>query len=166
MTASHNGTTHHAISTQNWGQSSYKFVDRLTSGDFAITRLDKFVVESSESIEGADTSLSKQQALDRYGVTYKGQKQLIAFRVGAGGLVLTKDGKETSAMSAGFSSDTLNGSFVRIDDWSGQRVTTDNLFDEFKDRTTSGDSGSALFVYDNQKKKMGCSRVIVWRILL
>ncbi|WP_149007835.1 hypothetical protein, partial [Escherichia coli] len=47
VTATHNGTTHHAISTQNWGQSSYKYIDRMTNGDFAVTRLDKFVVETT-----------------------------------------------------------------------------------------------------------------------
>ncbi|MCV5526950.1 hypothetical protein OFN18_33320, partial [Escherichia coli] len=80
----HNGTKHHAVSTQNWGQSSYKFVDRMTSGDFAVTRLDKFVVETTGTTEGADISLSKAQALERYGINYKGKKQLIAFRAGAG----------------------------------------------------------------------------------
>ena len=153
VTASHNNIKHHAISTQNWGQSSYKYVDRMTSDDFAVTRLDKFVVETTGVTEGADTSLSKEQALERYGINYKGKKQLIAFRTGAGGLTFQKDGKLTQASSYSYSPDILNGSFVLIDDWSGGRVTTNNLFDEFKDRTTGGDSGSALFVYDNQDKK-------------
>ncbi|EIO0453526.1 autotransporter outer membrane beta-barrel domain-containing protein, partial [Salmonella enterica] len=153
VTASHNGTKHHAVSTQNWGQSSYKFVDRMTSGDFAVTRLDKFVVETTGTTEGADISLSKAQALERYGINYKGKKQLIAFRAGAGSLTFQKDGRITQASSYSYSPDILNGSFVLIDDWSGGRVTTNNLFDEFKDRPTGGDSGSALFVYDNLAKK-------------
>ena len=153
ITASHNDIKHHAISTQNWGQSSYKYVDRMTSDDFAVTRLDKFVVETTGVTEGADISLSKEQALERYGVNYKGKKQLIAFRAGAGSLTFEKDGKITQASYYSYSPDILNGSFVLIDDWSGGRITTNNLFDEFKDRTTGGDSGSALFVYDSQKQK-------------
>ncbi|HCD5016369.1 TPA: autotransporter outer membrane beta-barrel domain-containing protein, partial [Escherichia coli] len=124
VTASHNGTKHHAVSTQNWGQSSYKFVDRMTSGDFAVTRLDKFVVETTGTTEGADISLSKAQALERYGINYKGKKQLIAFRAGAGSLTFQKDGRITQASSYSYSPDILNGSFVLIDDWSGGRVTT------------------------------------------
>ncbi|MGL9637296.1 ESPR-type extended signal peptide-containing protein, partial [Escherichia coli] len=45
VTASHNGTIHHAVKTQTWGQSDYHYVDRVTKGDFAVQRLDKFVVE-------------------------------------------------------------------------------------------------------------------------
>lgn len=58
VTATHNGTVHHAVSTQNWGQSSYKYVDRMTKGDFAATRLDKFVVETSGVKNSVDFSLS------------------------------------------------------------------------------------------------------------
>ncbi len=47
----------------------------------------------------------------------------------------------------------LNGSFVHIDDWSGWLILTNNQFDEFNNIASQGDSGSALFVYDNQKKK-------------
>ncbi|EHH6605704.1 autotransporter outer membrane beta-barrel domain-containing protein [Escherichia coli] len=153
VTASHNGITHHAISTQNWGQSYYKYVDRMTSADFAVTRLDKFVVETTGVTQSADLSLSKKQALERYGINYKGKKQLIAFRAGAGTLTFQKDGKITPASSYSYSPDILNGSFVLVDDWNGGRITTNNLFDEFKDRPTSGDSGSALFVYDSHNKK-------------
>lgn len=46
----------------------------------------------------------------------------------------------------------LNGSFVHIDDWSGWLILTNNQFDEFNNIASQGDSGSALFVYDNQKK--------------
>lgn len=48
-------------------------MDRMTSGDFAVTRLDKFVVETTGTTEGADISLSKAQALERYGINYKGK---------------------------------------------------------------------------------------------
>lgn len=81
ITATHNTKNHHSVATQNWGNSTYKQTDWNTSHpDFAVSRLDKFVVETRGATEGADISLSKQQALERYGVNYKGEKKLIAFR--------------------------------------------------------------------------------------
>lgn len=77
VTATHNGTAHHAVSTQNWGQSSYKYVDRMTKGDFAVTRLDKFVVETSGVKNSVDFSLNNHDALERYGVDINGEKKLL-----------------------------------------------------------------------------------------
>lgn len=75
VTATHNGTVHHAVSTQNWGQSTYKYVDRMTKGDFAVTRLDKFVVETSGVKNSVDFSLNSHDALERYGVDINGEKK-------------------------------------------------------------------------------------------
>ncbi|EBX3672454.1 hypothetical protein DRU60_24615, partial [Salmonella enterica subsp. enterica serovar Stanley] len=92
VTATHNKTSHQAIATQSWGQTNYKYVDRNTSDDFAVTRLNKYVVETHGIVSGADTSLTKAQALERYGVNFKGEKKLIAFRAGSGYLALQTNG--------------------------------------------------------------------------
>ncbi|CAD5568942.1 serine protease [Escherichia coli] len=47
VTATHSKPAHHAIATQSWGQSNYKYIDRMTKGDFAVARLDKYVVETA-----------------------------------------------------------------------------------------------------------------------
>ncbi|EKP2710135.1 autotransporter outer membrane beta-barrel domain-containing protein, partial [Escherichia coli] len=154
ITATHNTKTHHSVAEQNWGNTTYKQADWHTSHpDFAVSRLDKFVVETRGVTEGADTSLSKQQALERYGINYKGEKKLIAFRAGSGTIGIKKDGKTTPFDEVFYKPEMLNGSFVHIDDWSGWLVLTNNQFDEFNNLATQGDSGSALFVYDNEKKK-------------
>ncbi|HHP3323692.1 TPA: S6 family peptidase [Escherichia coli] len=93
VTATHNGTTHHAIANQDFGQTNYSFINRMSLNDFAVTRVSKFIVEGSGEIEGADLSLSKDKALEKYGVMYKGKKQLIGFRAGVGGLIFDKNGK-------------------------------------------------------------------------
>ncbi|MCG2921473.1 autotransporter outer membrane beta-barrel domain-containing protein, partial [Escherichia coli] len=92
VTASHNGTIHHAIKTQTWGQSDYHYVDRVTKGDFAVQRLDKFVVETAGATEHADFNLSAAEALERYGIEFNGKKQIIGFRVGAGATGVTSYG--------------------------------------------------------------------------
>ncbi len=154
ITATHNTKNHHSVATQNWGNSTYKQTDWNTSHpDFAVSRLDKFVVETRGATEGADISLSKQQALERYGVNYKGEKKLIAFRAGSGVVSVKKNGRITPFNEVSYKPEMLNGSFVHIDDWSGWLILTNNQFDEFNNIASQGDSGSALFVYDNQKKK-------------
>ncbi|MWU56348.1 hypothetical protein GQL88_25410, partial [Escherichia coli] len=57
-TASHNGTTHHAIATQSWGQTDYKAINRMTKGDFAVQRLDKFVVETTGATDSVDFNMN------------------------------------------------------------------------------------------------------------
>ncbi|HFT2971188.1 TPA: S6 family peptidase, partial [Escherichia coli] len=153
VTATHNNISHHSISTQGFGQTNYSYIDRMSKGDFAVTRVDKFIVEGTGDIESADISLSKNEALERYGIMYKGKKQLIGVRAGAGSLIFMKNGKITNNQNASYAPDIRNGSFVLIDGWESELITTNNLFDEFKNRTTVGDSGSSLFVYDNEKNK-------------
>ncbi|EFB3120626.1 autotransporter outer membrane beta-barrel domain-containing protein [Escherichia coli] len=153
VTATHNNISHHSISTQGFGQTNYSYIDRMSKGDFAVTRVNKFIVEGIGDIESADINLSQSEALEKYGVMYKGKKQLIGFRAGAGSLIFEKNGKLTKNQNVSYAPDIRNGSFVLIDGWEGERITTNNLFDEFKNRTTGGDSGSSLFVYDNEKNK-------------
>ncbi|HAO1957736.1 hypothetical protein H5T09_26430 [Escherichia coli] len=153
VTATHNQITHHAIATQSWGQTNYKYVDRNTSNDFAVTRLNKYVVETKGIVSGANTSLTKEQAIERYGINFKGEKKLIAFRAGSGYLALQKSGKTINYKDVSYVPELLNGSFVLVDDWRSGHITTHNLFDEFGNRTTSGDSGSPFLLYDNIEKK-------------
>lgn len=154
ITATHNTKTHHSVAEQNWGNTTYKQADWHTSHpDFAVSRLDKFVVETRGVTEGADTSLSKQQALERYGINYKGEKKLIAFRAGSGTIGIKKDGKTTPFNEVFYKPEMLNGSFVHIDNWDSVYILTNNQFDEFNNLTAKGDSGSSLFIYDNEKKK-------------
>ncbi|EFH6991216.1 autotransporter outer membrane beta-barrel domain-containing protein [Escherichia coli] len=153
VTATHNKTSHHAIATQSWGQTNYKYVDRNTSNDFAVTRLNKYVVETQGIFSGADTSLTKAQALERYGVNFKGEKKLIAFRAGSGYLALQSNGKSINYKDISYIPELLNGSFVLVENWSSGVIQTNNLFDEFGNRTTAGDSGSPFLLYDNIDKK-------------
>lgn len=49
----------------------------MTKGDFAVTRLDKFVVETSGVKNSVDFSLNNHDALERYGVDINGEKKLL-----------------------------------------------------------------------------------------
>lgn len=153
VTATHNKTHHHAIGTQSWGQTNYKYVDRNTSNDFAVTRLNKYVVETQGIVSGANTSLTKAQAIERYGINFKGEKRLIAFRAGSGYLALQTNGKAFNYKDIAYTPELLNGSFVLVEDWTSGHILTHNLFDEFGNLTTSGDSGSPFLLYDNVDKK-------------
>ncbi len=153
VTATHNKTSHHAISTQSWAQTDYKYIDRATSNDFAVTRLNKYVVETQGITSGANTSLTKAQALERYGITFDGEKKLIAFRAGSGYLAFQTNGTTVNYKDIDYSPELLNGSFVLVDNWDSGHILTNNLFDEFGNRTTGGDSGSPFLLYDNVDKK-------------
>lgn len=94
VTATHNGTQHHAITTQSWDQTAYKASNRVSSGDFSVHRLNKFVVETTGVTESADFSLSPEDAMKRYGVNYNGKEQIIGFRAGAGTTSTILNGKQ------------------------------------------------------------------------
>lgn len=78
VTATHNGIQHHAVQSQTWGQTTYNLVDRMTKSgsDFAVQRLNKFVVETTGITEFADFNLNETQALERYGVEFNGKNKL------------------------------------------------------------------------------------------
>ncbi|HBB6388173.1 TPA: autotransporter outer membrane beta-barrel domain-containing protein [Escherichia coli] len=149
VTATHNGTTHHAVSTQNWGQSSYKYVDRETKGDFAVTRLDKFVVETSGVKNSVDFSLNSHDALERYGVDTNGEKKIIGFRVGAG---ITSTIQNGSSYNTGqtYNPLLLSASMFQLN-WDNKRPYNNTT--DFYNETTGGDSGSGFYLYDNVKKE-------------
>ena len=149
VTATHNGTAHHAVSTQNWGQSSYKYVDRMTKGDFAVTRLDKFVVETSGVKNSVDFSLNNHDALERYGVDINGEKKIIGFRVGAGITSTTQNGSSYNTGQA-YNPLLLSASMFQLN-WNNKRPYNNTT--AFYNETTGGDSGSGFYLYDNVKKE-------------
>ena len=145
VTASHNGTIHHAIKTQTWGQSDYHYVDRVTKGDFAVQRLDKFVVETAGATEHADFNLSAAEALERYGIEFNGKKQIIGFRVGAGATGVTSYG-----VGQTYNPLLRSASMFQLN-WNNMYAS--NNTGGFYNEVTGGDSGSGFYLYDNQKKK-------------
>nr|AAC44731.1 EspC [Escherichia coli] len=149
VTATHNGTTHHAISTQNWGQSSYKYIDRMTNGDFAVTRLDKFVVETTGVKNSVDFSLNSHDALERYGVEINGEKKIIGFRVGAGTTYTAQNGNTYSTGQV-YNPLLLSASMFQLN-WDNKRPYNNTT--PFYNETTGGDSGSGFYLYDNVKKE-------------
>lgn len=56
VTATHNGTKHHAVATQSWGQTDYNAINRMVHGDFAVQRLNKYVVETTGVTDYVDFS--------------------------------------------------------------------------------------------------------------
>ncbi|WP_425535249.1 S6 family peptidase [Escherichia coli] len=170
VTATHNGTTHHAISTQNWGQSSYKYIDRMTNGDFAVTRLDKFVVETTGVKNSVDFSLNSHDALERYGVEINGEKKIIGFRVGAGTTYTVQNGNTYSTGQV-YNPLLLSASMFQLN-WDNKRSYNNTT--PFYNETTGGDSGSGFYLYDNVKKEwvmlgtlfgIASSGADVWSIL-
>ncbi|EHX2156126.1 autotransporter outer membrane beta-barrel domain-containing protein, partial [Escherichia coli] len=145
VTASHNGTIHHAIHTQTWGQSDYHYVDRVTKGDFAVQRLDKFVVETAGATEHVDFGLSATEALERYGVEFNGKKQIIGFRVGSGATGVT-----SYRVGQAYNPLLRSASMFQLD-WKSMHAN--NNTGGFHNETTGGDSGSGFYLYDNKNKK-------------
>ncbi|EFA6635782.1 autotransporter outer membrane beta-barrel domain-containing protein [Escherichia coli] len=148
VTATHNSTNHHAISTQSWAQSNYKYVDRMSKGDFAVTRLDKFVVETSGVTDYVNFNLNSAQALERYGVEFNGKKQIIGFRAGAGSTEIVQNGTYNSGQV--YQPELLSASMFHLN-WNNKHVQ--NNVGGFFNETTGGDSGSGFYLYDNVLKK-------------
>ena len=67
--------------------------------------------------------------LERYGITFKGEKKLIAFRAGSGYLAFQSNGKTVNYKDINYSPELLNGSFVLVDNWNSGHILTHNLFD-------------------------------------
>ena len=145
VTASHNGTIHHAVKTQTWGQSDYHYVDRVTKGDFAVQRLDKFVVETAGATEHVDFGLSAAEALERYGIEFNGKKQIIGFRVGSGAT-----GVASYRVGQAYNPLLRSASMFQLD-WGNMRANNDT--GGFHNKSTGGDSGSGSYLYDNKDKK-------------
>lgn len=68
-------------------------------------------------------------------------------------MALQSNGKSINYKDISYIPELLNGSFVLVENWSSGVIQTNNLFDEFGNRTTAGDSGSPFLLYDNIDKK-------------
>lgn len=116
----------------------------MTKGDFAVQRLDKFVVETAGATEHADFNLSAAEALERYGIEFNGKKQIIGFRVGAGATGVTSYG-----VGQAYNPLLRSASMFQLN-WNNMLAT--NNTGGFYNEVTGGDSGSGFYLYDNQRK--------------
>ncbi|HFI1681559.1 TPA: S6 family peptidase, partial [Escherichia coli] len=149
VTAAHYSPEHHGITTQSWGQTLYNKIDRMTAGDFAVSRLNKFVVETTGATDYADVTLSAEQALERYGIEYNGKRQIIGFRVGSGITEVVQDNVKYNTNKT-YVPELLSASMFTVN-WNAKIV--DNDFDGFRNETMNGDSGSGYYIYDNMNQQ-------------
>lgn len=117
----------------------------MTKGDFAVQRLDKFVVETAGATDKVDFSLSSSEALERYGVEFNGKKQIIGFRVGSGATGVTSYG-----VGQAYNPLLRSASMFQLN-WNNMYAS--NNIGGFHNEVTGGDSGSGFYLFDNQKKK-------------
>lgn len=157
ITAAHNRKNGHwqknALEPE-WGKSKYYLQDYMSHDDFAVTRLNKFVVETQGVSSGVDTSLNNQQFLDRYGINYNGKKQVLVYRTGSGYLEITDGKGKKSFKDVAYKPELRGGSIYTLYDWApgNNRTMFTNLM-SFHNETTAGDSGSVALVWDNYDKK-------------
>lgn len=152
VSAAHNikpPVQHHAIYKQIYGNTEYTLVDVRNKGDFAVHRLNKYVVESLGYDESVDFSLTADQALERYGVMYQGKKQIIGYRVGSGDTKVVMNGTIHSTNQQ-YNPSLLAASLFSYK-WGG--TMGDPRITPFYNLTEGGDSGSGYYLYDNIKKK-------------
>ena len=156
ITAQHNklytGHWQQYAGSPEWGASKYEVKDSTAHGDFAITRLNKFVVETQGFTHGVQENLSMNQMLDRYGVEHNGKKHVFVYRAGAGTFELTHDGGKHKEADISYMPELLAGSIFELD-WFGNDKPTAKQWSSFFNVTTSGDSGSGAFVWDNYEKR-------------
>ncbi|EKN2362827.1 autotransporter outer membrane beta-barrel domain-containing protein, partial [Escherichia coli] len=149
VTAAHYSPVHHGITTQSWGQTLYNKIDRMTAGDFAVSRLNKFVVETTGATDYADVTLSAEQALERYGIEYNGKRQIIGLRVGSGITEVVQDNVKYNTNKT-YVPELLSASMFTVN-WNAK--TVDNDFNGFRNETMNGDSGSGYYIYDNVNQR-------------
>ena len=159
VTATHNETkythsngrpSHHAIEYQRWGNTTYKWEGSRRNGDFAVQRLNKFVVETEgfEGVEIPQTQENWHKLHDRYGMVLNGQRKVLIMRIGAGKGTYVQNGKENH-LGFAIEHDALTGTMYLIEKWGAG--WSDKF--PFRNDTTEGDSGSAWIIYDKIEKK-------------
>lgn len=156
LTVRHNNLNGGSILRPQYGHSIYQKVDHMLvdegKADIAYLRYNKFVVETTGYDEGADFSLTNEQALERYGTDYQGKRRILIYRVGNGSVNLS-DGKTTNGFLNAYNRDFQTGGiYESLYQW-GQGHFQDFDKNTFKNQVTSGDSGSMALVYDNVQKK-------------
>ena len=142
--------SHHGIEYQKWGNTTYRWEGSRSQGDFAVQRLNKFVVET-EGFEGVEFPRNQEnwnKLHERYGININGQRKVIMMRIGAGKGQITQGGKLTN-LGFAIEHDALTGTIFELEKWG---AGWSNKF-PFQNNTTEGDSGSAWLIYDNYEKK-------------
>ena len=158
VTASHNEKyrhpdgrpSHHSMDTQKWGNTTYRWENSRHHGDFAVQRLNKFVVES-EGFDGVEFPRTQQgwDAMhERYGTYVNGKRKIIIMRVGTGDAMFTQGGNKTN-LNFAYEQGAMTGTIFEIEKWGA--AWADRF--PFKNFTTQGDSGSAFLIYDKVDKK-------------
>ena len=156
LTVRHNNLSGGSILNPQYGHGVYKKVDHmLVNGgkpDIAYLRYNKFVVETTGYDEGADFSISKEEAMKRYGTHYLGNDRILVYRVGNGRVNLVTNGGSQGFLDA-YNRDFQTGAiYEHFGKW-GHGNFQDFEFNTFRNEVTPGDSGSMALVYDNIKKK-------------
>ena len=157
VTATHNsakGDWVWPVKNPVFGNTKYSLQGHEKGGsDFSALRLDKFVVETTGVANGIDNTLNNQQFIDRYSVEYNGKKQVIAYRAGQGELRI-KDGSGNSIYpGVTYKPELLSGSLFTLRNIDGGDLLNFKNFTSLFNSTTAGDSGSAVFVWDNVNKQ-------------
>ena len=142
------------VKNQTWGSTTYHIQQSKNNKDFAVGRLNKFVVETTGITSGFDSSLKGQAFIDRYGVEYNGQKKVLVYRAGSGYLAIKDNNGSKDYGEVKWRPEMIGGSIYAYDHWRNDgTVGTVNLIPSFSNITTGGDSGSGAFVWDNKEKK-------------
>lgn len=126
ITATHNkiGGKHWHGSIQNakFGKTTYNPIGdihvspNVSGGDFAVIRLNKFVVETTGVKNGIDTTLNWDQFVDRYGIEYNGKKTVLAYRAGAGKLGIKDHSGTSQYKDVSYKPELLSGGFFDLYD--------------------------------------------------
>ncbi|EQA8278165.1 autotransporter outer membrane beta-barrel domain-containing protein [Escherichia coli] len=154
VTATHNNKNPSAAGTQVYGQTTYKEINRYSNNnDFQVQRLDKFVVETIGANNFVDYSLTKDEALERYGIDTPDGKKIIGFRAGSGVTTfLTATGNKVSTSKI-YTPELLSASLFYVTNWNdGNKIIYQND-KTFRNLEINGDSGSGAYVYDNKIKQ-------------
>ena len=148
-----------AVRKQKWGSSIYDMHGKLDAtgsrGDFAVGRVNKFVVETQGATTGYIANLSDKDFRERYGVMVNGQKKVLIYRAGSGYFAMTDNNGTEKHDGVKWVPEMLGGSIFAFDHIRQKDGTIGavNVFGSFLNQTTGGDSGSGAFVWDNLEKK-------------
>ena len=157
FTVAHNRLNQGSMVRPQYGHSVYNKVEHYQTPrqDVAYLRYNKFVVETTGYDEGADFSLTMEQAKERYAtaIDSTGQEAVIIYRVGNGKVKLKTDKEDTGFLGAYDRDFQTGGIYKKIKDWKNGYMGDFFATNSFTNKVTPGDSGSLNLVYDKIKKK-------------
>ena len=108
-----------AVRKQKWGSTTYDMHGTVketgSNGDFAIGRVNKFVVETQGVTTGFDSTLTGQDFRDRYGVMYNGKKRILVYRAGSGYFALRDKNGIKNYRDVKWIPEMLGGSIFEFD---------------------------------------------------